>query len=56
MLRPRSFNVEGPPCRFSIVVLLRFVRFLKEYVNMILLQEIEKVNKTVDVEQKLRFL
>ena len=50
-----SINFEGNPCRFSIVLLLRFVRFLKEKLNMMLLQESEKVIKTLDVEQKLRF-
>ena len=56
MLRPRSISFEGNPFRFSIVLLLRFVRLLKEYVNIMFLQEIEKVNKTSDVKQKLRFI
>ena len=55
-MRPRSVNFEGNPFRFLIVLLLRFVRFLKEQLNMMLLQESEKVNKTLDVQQKLRFV
>ncbi len=55
-MKPRSSNFDGNPSRFSIVLLLRFVRFLKEQLNMMLLQESEKVNKTLDVEQKVRFL
>ena len=41
---------------FSIVLLWRLVRFLKDKLNMMLLQESEKVNKTLDVEQKVRFV
>ena len=52
---PRSINFDGNPCRFSIVLLLRFVRLLKEQLKMMLLQESTKVTKTLDVEQKLRF-
>ena len=55
-MRPRSINFDGNPCRFSIVLLLRLVRFLKDKLNMMLLQENEKVNKTLDVEQKVRFV
>ena len=55
ILRPRSINFEGNPRRFSIVLFLRFVRFLKEQLNMMLLQESETVNKTLDVEQQIRF-
>ena len=56
ILRPRSINFEGNPRRFSIVLFLRFVRFLKEQLNMMLLQENAKVAKTSDLEQKLRFV
>ena len=49
-------NFKGNPSRFSKVLLLRFVRFLKEQLNMVLLQESEKVNKTSDGEPKLRFV
>ena len=55
-MRPRSIHFDGNPCRFVIVLLLRLVRFLKDKLNMMLLQESEKVNKTLDVEQTLRFL
>ena len=55
-LRPRSSNFEGNPRRFSIVLLLHFVRFLQEHLNMMLLQESDKVNKTLDVEQKRGFV
>ncbi len=54
-MRPRSINFDGNPSRFSTVLLLRIVRFLKEKLNMLLLQESETVNKTLDLEQKLRF-
>ena len=49
-MRPRSINFDGNPCRVSIVLLLRDVRLLKEQVNMMLLQEADKVNKTLGVE------
>ena len=55
-MKPGSINFEGNPYRFSILLLLRFVRFLKEYMNMMFLQEIKQINKTLDVEQKLRFI
>ena len=55
-MRPRSINFDGNPTRFSIVLLLRFVSFLKEQLNMMLLQDGEKVSKTLDVEQQLRFV
>ena len=54
-MRPRSIKFGGNPCRFSIVLLLRFVRFLSELRNVMLLQESEKVNQAQDVEQQLRF-
>ena len=54
-MRPRSINFEGNLRRFSIVLLLRFVSFLKEQMNMMLLQEREQVNIIKDVEQQLRF-
>ena len=53
---PMSIHFEGNPCRFSIVLLLCFVMFLKEHVNMVLLQESEKVNETSELEQNLRFV
>ena len=37
------------PCRFSIVLLLRFVRCLKENLDMMFLQESEKVNRRLEV-------
>ena len=49
-----SINFDGDPYRCSIVLLLRFVRCLKEHVNMMLLQESDKVNVTLDVEQQMR--
>ena len=55
-MRPRSINFDGNPFRFLIVLLWRLVRFLKDKLNMMLLQENEKVNKTLDVEQKVRFV
>ena len=51
-----SINVEDNPCRFSIVLLLRSVRCLKEQLNMMLLQEREQVKKTLDAKPKLRFV
>ena len=50
-----SINFEGNPRRFLTILLLRFVRFLKEKLNMMLLQESEKVTKTLDVKQKVRY-
>ena len=55
-LRPSSINFDGNPDRFSIVLLLRFVRLLKEHLNMMLLKESEEVNKTLDVQQRFRFV
>ena len=55
-MRPRSINFEKNHFRFLTILLLRFVRLLKEKLNMMLLQESEKVNNTLDVEQKLRFV
>ena len=54
-MRPRSINFVGNPCRFSIVELLCFVSCWEEQLNMMLLQEGEKVIKTVDIEQQMRF-
>ena len=51
-----SINFDGNPCRFLTILLLRFVRFLKEKLNMMLLQESEKVNISRDVEQKMKFV
>ena len=47
-------NFDSNPVCFSIVLLLHFVRFLKEPLNMMLLQESDKVNETLHVEHKLR--
>ena len=40
--------------RFAIVLSLRVVRFLKEQLNMMFLQESEKVYPILDVEQNTR--
>ena len=47
--------VHGNHC-FLTILLLYFASFLKDNVNMMLLQEGEKVNKTVGVKQKFSFL
>jgi len=54
-LRPMSLHFDENPCRFSTILLLRFVKFFEETLSMVVLQAIEKVNKTLDVEQKVRF-
>ena len=51
-----SINFDFDPCRFSIVLLLRFVRYLKEQLDMMLLQEHENAIQTLDVEQQMRFV
>ena len=38
-----------------ICLLLHFVRFLKEHVNIMPLQESEEVNETLEVDQMFRF-
>ena len=53
MLRPGSINFDGSPCCVLSILLLRFVRFLSESRNVMLLQE--KVSISRDVEQKLGF-
>ena len=55
-MRSRSINFDGNPNRVSIVLLLRFVSFVKEQLNMMLLQESEKVNKTLEVVQPFIFV
>ena len=52
---PWSNNFEGNPFRVLTMLLLHIGRCLKEQLNIMLLQESQKVTKTVDVEQKLRF-
>ena len=47
-------NFEGNPLRVSIALLLRFVRCLEEQLNMMLLQESEKVSKTLHVYQTVK--
>ena len=54
-MRPISLHFDENPCRFSTILLLRFVKFFEETLSMVVLQAIEKVNKTLDVEQKVRF-
>jgi hypothetical protein len=54
-MRPRLINFDGNPCCFLTILRLRFVRFLSELRNVMLLQESENVNISRDVEQKLRF-
>ena len=56
ILRPRLINFDGNSCCFLTILLLRFVKFLSELRNVMLLQESEKVNISRDVEQQLRFL
>ena len=51
-----SIRFEGTPCRFPIALRSRFVKLLKERLDMMLVQESEKVNKMLDVEQQLRFI
>ena len=55
-MRPKSINFDDNPCFVEMVLLLRFVIVLTEHLNTVLLQEIEKVNKTLDVEQTIRFV
>ena len=55
-MKPRSINFDGNPCRFLTILLLRFLRFFKEKLSMMLWQRSEKVNISRDVEQKVRFL
>ena len=55
LLRPRSGNSQGNPFRFSIVLPLGVVRFLKEQLNIMLLQESGQVTNTFDVDHKFRF-
>ena len=46
-------NCDGNPRCFLTILLLRFVRFLSELRNVMLLQESEKVNISRDVDQKV---
>ena len=55
LLRPMSLHFDENPCRFSTILLLRFVKFFEETLSMVVLQAIEKVKKTLYVEQKVRF-
>ena len=55
-MRSRSINFDGHPCRFSVGLLLRVVRFVKEQWNMMLLQESEKVSETLNLNQQIRFV
>ena len=50
-----SLHFDENPVRFSTILLLHFVKFLEETLSMVVLQAIEKVNKTLDVEQQVRF-
>ena len=54
-MRPISLYFDENPRRFSTILLLRFVKFFEETLSMVVLQAIEKVNKTLEVEQKVRF-
>ena len=54
-MRPRLINFDGNPYCFLTILLLRFVRFLSELRNVMLLQESGKVNISKDVDQQLRF-
>ena len=54
-MRPISLHFDENPDRFSTILLLRFVKFFEETLSMVVLQAIEKVKKTLDVEQKVRF-
>ena len=47
-----SIILDCNPCHFSIISLLHFVKFLKEQMNMMLLQESGNLNKTLEVEQQ----
>ena len=40
-----SINFAGNPYRFSIVLLLRFIRCLKQKLNMMVLHKIDKVHE-----------
>ena len=53
---PRSISFDRNFSRLSTVLLLRFVRLVKEHLNMMLLQESEKVNKTLGIELQLKFV
>ena len=50
-LRSRSINFDGNPFRFPIVFVLHLVRFSKEHVIMMLLQERDKVNKRLNLDE-----
>ena len=54
-MRPISVHFDENPCGFSTILLLRFVKFFEETLSMVVLQAIEKVNKTLDVMQTVRF-
>jgi len=54
-LRPISVHFDPNPFRFLRILLLRFVKIFEETLSMVVLQAIEKVNKTLDVEQQVRF-
>ena len=53
---PESIHFEVKSFRLSIVLLVRFVRFMKEQVSIVLLQECETVNETADVKQNMRLV
>ena len=55
-MRPWSINFDGNPDRFLTILLFHFVRILKEQLNMMLLQESEQVNETLDIEQNMRLV
>ena len=52
-MRPISLHFDKNLFRFSTILLLRFVKFFEETLSMVVLQAIDKVNKTLDVEQKV---
>ena len=52
ILRPRLFNFNES--LFSQPLLECFVRYLKEKLISVVMQESDKVNKTLDIEQTLR--
>ena len=56
ILMSRSINFSGNPGCFFNSFFLHFVRFLKEHMNMMLLEESAKVNTTLDVDQQMRFV
>ena len=51
----RSCHSDGNPYSFSTMLLWCVVRFLKEMLNMVVLQESEQVNTALDVEKHMRF-